>query len=116
MIIQNLSVSKKRFQRAPASSYLQRHTGHVLQGVQRQAFNHIKHDQAIWRNVNRGQISVDARDARHSGQRVATVVHDLAFAVLGLMLHHHEYFFGADCQIHRTTYGWYGIEIGRAHV
>src|SRR5438270_476969 len=61
-------------------------------------------------------VRVDAVHAPHPGERISTVLDDLALALLGLQIHHHIHVLGADREIHRAANGGNRIRSSRMPV
>ena len=57
------------------------------------------------RDIDGGEIGIDAAHASHPGQGVGTAIDNLRLPALGQMFHHHQRAPGADRQVHRASHG-----------
>jgi len=82
----------------------QRHATEFLQLVKVDVRADFDHFQPFRCHFQHGQVGVDAAYATDTGQRVGALGHELAFAGLGQVVHHHEHLAGARGEVHRTAY------------
>src|SRR5690606_33379167 len=69
----------------------ERGAGRLAEFIEGQSLDPVAGTEARRGDVDDGEVSVDARDASHAGERIAAALDDLGFARLGAMVHHHEH-------------------------
>src|SRR5712691_501619 len=87
-----------------SSESLERHAGQALQLLERKAFDHFNDMKPVGLHLDHREVGVDAVDAACARQRVGAALDDLAFAVLGEVLHHHQHLLRAHREIHSAAH------------
>ena len=96
-------IVQARGNQAAIRGFLQRNAGQALQLLERQSFHRFHDVEAIGLHVDHREIGVDPVDAARAGERVGAALDDLAFALLGEVLHHHQHLLRAHREVHRAA-------------
>src|SRR5712691_789006 len=89
---------------SPVSRGQQRHSGEALQLVEGKPWHQAARYETARRDVDHGEVGIDALDHADAGKRISAALDDLRLSALGEMLHHYPHVPRPDREVHRAAH------------